>query len=202
MAKQKYVTRTTPPGTAIYPALNEPDTKFNPDGAFKTDLALPSDDEATKKLKRDIEKVYDEVLDKAKKASRGKKVKTNDLPFYDELDEEGEPTGRTIFKFKRPAGGTRKDGSKWKVNIALFDKRNKTMNDPIWTGSKIQVNFFVKPYETPAVGVSNNISAVRVLDLVNGSNRSADSYGFGDPVDDDEDGEDNSSDDAEDEVDF
>ena len=35
---------TTPAGTAVYPHLNKPDVQFNPDGVYKTSLAMDNCD--------------------------------------------------------------------------------------------------------------------------------------------------------------
>ena len=41
---------TTPIGKAVWPYLNNPDTKFDEDGVYKVTLRLDQDDEATSQL--------------------------------------------------------------------------------------------------------------------------------------------------------
>ena len=40
----KYVKLVTPKGVAKYPWLTKADTKFNPDGVYKTDLLISSEE--------------------------------------------------------------------------------------------------------------------------------------------------------------
>lgn len=90
---------TTPKGYAQYPYLLEPDTKFNPEGDYKVNLAM-DDNEATNKLIAKLEQIlddfYEENEDVAKAQAKGRKVAKADI-F--ENDEEG----RIVLKFKQKA---------------------------------------------------------------------------------------------------
>jgi hypothetical protein len=44
MRKKKLKKLTSPVGTAIYPHLSKPDTKFNEDGEYRVNLRLSMDD--------------------------------------------------------------------------------------------------------------------------------------------------------------
>lgn len=170
---------TTPKGYAQYPYLLEPDTKFNPEGDFKVNLAM-DDNEATRNLITKLEQIldvfYEENEDVAKSQSKGRKVLKADL--Y-EKDEEG----RIMLKFKQKAVITKKDGSKFEVKIPQFDSKGKPMKANIGRDSVIKINFSIKPYYMPTtktVGLSLRPVAVQVIDLKEFANGgSAEAYGFG-----------------------
>ena len=169
---------TTPKGYAQYPYLLEPDTKFNPEGDFKVNLAM-DDNEATNNLITKLEQIlddfYEENEDVAKAQSKGRKVLKADL--Y-EKDEEG----RIVLKFKQKAVITKKDGSKFEVKIPQFDSKGKPMKANIGRDSVIKINFSIKPYYMPTtktVGLSLRPVAVQVIDLKEFANGgSAEAYGF------------------------
>ena len=98
---------TTPKGYAQYPYLN-PDTKFNPEGDYKVNLAM-DDNEATgkliAKLQQILEDFYDNDEEVAKAVAKGRKVVMSDI--Y-ENDEEG----RIVLKFKQKAKITKKNGER------------------------------------------------------------------------------------------
>jgi hypothetical protein len=53
---------TTPKGYAQYPYLKDPDTKFNPDGDYKVNLAM-DDNEATGKLIAKLQETLEDFYD-------------------------------------------------------------------------------------------------------------------------------------------
>jgi hypothetical protein len=170
---------TTPKGYAQYPYLLEPDTKFNPEGDYKVNLAM-DDNEATKKLITKLDQIldnfYEENEDVAKAQAKGRKVMKADIFEYDS-------EGRVVLKFKQKAVITKKDGSKFEVKIPQFDAKGKPMKANIGRDSVIKVNFSIKPYYMPTtktVGLSLRPVAVQVIDLKEfTSGGSAESYGFG-----------------------
>lgn len=170
---------TTPKGYAQYPYLLEPDTKFNPEGDYKVNLAM-DDNEATKKLITKLDQIldnfYEENEDVANAQAKGRKVMKADIFEYDS-------EGRVVLKFKQKAVITKKDGSKFEVKIPQFDAKGKPMKANIGRDSVIKVNFSIKPYYMPTnktVGLSLRPVAVQVIDLKEfTSGGSAESYGFG-----------------------
>ena len=104
---------TTPKGYAQYPYLKDPDTKFNPDGDYKVNLAM-DDNEATgkliAKLQQMLEDFYENDEEVAKAVAKGRKAVMADI--Y-ENDEEG----RSVLKFKQKAKITKKNGEK--INVKL-----------------------------------------------------------------------------------
>lgn len=196
--KQKQPRLVTPKGVAIFPWLNKPDTKFNPEGQYRVKLRLPA--EAAQPLIDKLEAMRQEAIAKwkANPKNKGKKCKEQDTPWQPVLDEEGDETGEVTMNFKRRASGvSQKTGEPWSIKPDLFDRDgNKLPSDAqIFGGSVLKVSFTPNVYDTAAagVGVSLSLDAAKVLKLVD-SNRSADSYGFGDDSDDDDADDDKSTD--------
>lgn len=168
---------TTPKGLAQYPSIKTPDTKFNPEGAYKVNLVM-EDDEKTNalvsKLEAILEDFYENDDDVLYAISKGRKVVTQDI--Y-EKDEEG----RIVMKFKQKAVITKKDGSKIPVKIRQFDSKGKPIDVNIGRDSVIKVSFTANPYYMPSTrtcGLSLRLLAVQVISLNEFGDASASSYGF------------------------
>lgn len=168
----------TPRGVALYPHLIKADTKFDSEGVFCVDLAV--DAELAAPFIAQLEAVRDafyKALDaKTKKASTIVDV------FTPELDDEGEETGRVIFKAKQKA--IIKSGDKvYKKTISLFDaSNNKITPESMWSGTELKLAGVIVPYRmasSKTVGVSLRLSAAQILKLVEGNSDSGESYGFG-----------------------
>lgn len=183
--KKRFV---TPIGTAKFPWLNTPDTKWDPQGKFKVTLLVDPNENADflALLDQIAEEAYQKGVAKLKKAK--KMVQANQAikkPLYaEEYDENGEPTGLVEVKFTSNASYRRKDGQEVKLKPALFDAEGKPMGDNaprIWGGSKIRINFTPFDYylaTTKEAAASLKINAVQVIELVTEGGASADSYGF------------------------
>ena len=185
----KGIKLTTPMGVAKYCWLNKPDTKFETPGDFKVNLVL--DKEEAEPFIEKIEKVLSDLIEEEKLRGK-KKVKEAPLPYTDETDDEGNPTGNVEFKFKTK--------STVKPKIPMFDSKGTPMFDVnVWAGSKIKISSLIYPYVMPiGAGISLKINAVQILDHVQGSG-GTEGFGF-----EEEDGyvlseEDQSSEDATDE---
>jgi hypothetical protein len=179
---------TTPKGTAKYPWLNKPDTKFNPDGDYKVTLVVPVEEADTIMQFLDEQMALSEA--KAKKDNPGKKVKVADAPY--KVDEDN---GAVEVNFKLKAKVTMQSGDSFEQKPALFDAKGKPMtNVNVGGGSKVKVSYECVPFYTALIGagISLRLRAVQVIDLVEFSGGAdAGAYGFGE-----EDGfeaEDNSS---------
>lgn len=173
--------KTSPKGVAIYPRLTTPDTKFDPDGVYKTQLALDKGVEENEKFIASIQEAYDAYIAEVTKENKGKAPRTNPPPYDDEVDEAGNPTGRYLVTFKAKASGTsRKTGKRWQRTIPQFDATGSSCNVDVWGGSTIKVAYELKGYKGGSnYGVKLYLEGVQIIDLVNGSNRSASSFGFG-----------------------
>lgn len=187
MAKQNYTRLTSPRGVFVYPHLTEPDTKFvKPDGEYHTKFALDAEDEVTEafvaKLQAILDAYIEENPDELTKAKLKKATKAE--IGEEEVDDEGEETGRLIFKFKLKAVVSTKDKS-WPQKPRLFDSSANPIEGDIniWTGSEGKANIEVFPYymeSTKTFGLSLRIKGAQILKLVEGSGgASASDMGFG-----------------------
>lgn len=176
--------RNTPKGTARFPDLNKPDTKFKAEGEFKVGMIF--DDAGLEHIKGIIKEVLTiakaEATARARKA--GKEAKRADLPVRPEMKkvgpEEYEATGRTVVNFKSTASGKRQDGTSWERKIPLFDAKGKPTDVLVSGGSTLRVAYKAVPWVNPKCeyGVKLQIEAVKVIELVQYGERSADAYGF------------------------
>lgn len=178
MSKEKKPRFTTPKGTAQYPYLTKPDTKFNPEGEYKVKLELDAADAG--ELISFLDEQVELAVEKAKKDPKnaGKKIKVGDAPYS--VNEE---TGKASINFKLKAKVTTKSGETFEQRPAIFDAKGKPITDVnIGGGSKVKVAYEVVPFYTALVGasISLRMKAVQVIDLVEFSGgASAEGYGFG-----------------------
>lgn len=193
-----------PRGTAIYPKLNKPDTKFDAAGVFDTKVAISADasDGVIGKELVNLETVLERLTalrDEFVEAKRQElaassdpknKAKAKNLKVKDigepGLDDDGNENGSHVFKAKMKASGVKKDGSPWTRKPLLFDAKNKKLADnspPIYGGSVIKVAVSAMPYYAAtdnAIGVTLYLEAVQVIELVSaGGNKSGAGFGFG-----------------------
>lgn len=166
---------TTPKGTAKYPWLSTPDTKFNPDGDYKVTLSVPVAEADTIMQFLDEQLAASEAL--AKKNNPGKKVKVADAPY--KIDEEN---GTLEISFKLKARVTMQNGDSFEQKPALFDAKGKPLTDVnVGGGSKIKVSYECVPFYTALIGagISLRLRAVQVIDLVEFTGGAdAGAYGF------------------------
>lgn len=181
MAQPKLPMLKTPAGIAVYPHLNKPDTRFNPEGQYQVKLRIPS--EEAKDLIAQIDAVIADEVAKAKKENPKKAVKLATKPYAVALDDEGNETDEIVFSFKAKAVLSLKDGNKIPVTVKLFDAKGGVFpqEDTIWGGSKLKIAFNAAPFNTAmaGIGASLRIKAVQVIDLVTGGGGNASSFGFG-----------------------
>ena len=167
----------TPPGVAVYPHLTTPDTKFDANGVYKVSLSLTEEEAAP--LIEKVEEVQEEATGMI---PPGKRQKFSEPPYYDEMDDQGQPTGRVIFKFKMKAKVNTKDGRTLEMSPKLFDSEGTFMTEvePIWGGSVLRISADMVPFYVAAVGagVSLRLKAVQIIDLKTGGGAGAESYGF------------------------
>ena len=171
-----FVSYTTSTGIAIYPHLVEPDTKFNANGEYKVSLSLTEKEAAPLKKLIEQEKVKAMAM-----IPEGKKAKESDAPYFNETDDEGQETGRTVFKFKMKAKVQNRQGQTIELKPRLFDAQGTICNpESVWGGSKIRVSADLVPYYVAAVGagVSLRLKAVQIIDLKSGGGTDASAYGF------------------------
>ena len=150
----------SPKGIAVYPRLNQPDTKFDELGAYKADIAVPS--EEAKPLIAKLQAIH--------KAHTGKAAPVAANPmFMNEVDKEtGEDTGRVIFKL-RVKNRMTKRGDVWDRQPKVFDAKGNMLSDipNIGGGSVLKVFFEIYEWKTPdgKPGVSLQPIKVQLLEL-------------------------------------
>lgn len=163
-------------GTARYPWLNNPNKKWKEEfGEFTCDLVVDKDQ--AEMLKNALRPLYEEELQAVQQQHEGKKIMQRDIPINE--DEDG-----IIVKTKVDAGGKRRDGSEYKLSVALFDAQGKPLPEDVLVlgGSKINLAFRPRFYYVPAIGFGVKLEpvAAQVLELAESgvNSRSADAFGF------------------------
>lgn len=176
-------------GTAFFPNLTKPNTKFKAEGVYDVRLILSPEDASALEAKcaavrqEAVNQRVEEAVKKGKKLNPSK-VKLGDLPVKPFLDADENETGDFIANFKMVASGvSKKTGNKWTRKPALFDSKNKPVDSSkviIWGGSILKVAFEIAPFYTDLVGAgaSLRLQAVQILKLVEGGDGDASSYGF------------------------
>lgn len=199
--KKKLPMITSPRGTFKFPKLDKPDygTKEYPapDGKYETRMVLRADAPETKAFIAKLQPFFVDAVANGEKEFSELKIETrkklkavtvNDMftTMYDRETEQ--PTGDIEFKFSMKASGIANKGKdnerKWAAKPAVFDSRGQLLKDvpEIWSGSIGKVTFEVSPYFIPATGacgVSLKLKAVQLIELRQGTDRSASEYGFG-----------------------
>lgn len=188
MSSKKFPTITTPKGTAIFPKLNEPDRKFNPEGVYSVTLRLADTD--AKPLIAKLTKIHDDALAEEAKKLGKKNLKTGVKPWkvatdWDkDTESRVEVPGFTDFTFKLKAKVTTKSGKSWEQRPQLFDAKLTPLpadSDPVGGGSIIRVNAEVYPWYTASLGfgISLRPKGVQVIDLKTyGGSKDGQSFGF------------------------
>lgn len=171
---------TTIRGTAQYPWLNIPDTKFKAEGHYK--MTLEVDAETAAPLIEKFEAMRDIEVANFVALKKGKaKAKPQDLPISAQTDEEGNETGMYELKLKMVASGITKAGKAWSRKLPLFDGTGKPTNAQVGGGSEVNASFEAAGW-TNAMGecsVTCRLEAVQVLRLVTGGQATASRFGFG-----------------------
>lgn len=189
--KKRFELRSSPKGTLVFPRLVTPDTKFKVEGQFSTKLRLEGPEAVAFRTMIDTEHKNAFAEEKAKlmegagqAKARAKQLTLGKPPYDPEVDEDGNETGALIFKFSRNASGvSKRTGKKWTATIRLFDAAGNPVSgiEP-FGGTVARVGFYFQAYLVPAsnqAGVSLKLDAVKIIDLVQRGERSADDYGFG-----------------------
>jgi len=159
-------------GEFVYPHLNKPDVRFNEAGEYKLTLKVPQKEALS--MVTLIDKELDACIAKVEKEKKGKKVKQAPKPYKIE-------DGFAFFKFKMKATGVnRKTKESFSQKPALFDSNKNPFpqSTSIWGGTKGKVAFNVKDYFVPALGagVTLQLIAVQIIDLVEGGGKQGDLF--------------------------
>jgi hypothetical protein len=139
MSKAKF---TSPQGTAVWPWFSVPDTRFDAEGKYKTDLMVPKDEAAP--IMAEAKKIYIEEFGE-KALSKAK------WPF--EIDEE--------------SGGVRFRAKSSKKPV-LYDAEGSVIKQDlnVGNGSEIKISGVMSTYNAGgATGVTMYLNAVQIITL-------------------------------------
>lgn len=173
---EKYPTFVTDRLTLLYPFLQRP-RDFEGDEKFHYDTQALAEGE----IAAELEKFIDEQIEESCRQHKTKKKAAP--PYFEHVDEDENPTGKTCFKFKVSATVKTKKGE-WDRKPRIFDAVGNLLRDDsvlLGTGTEAQISFQVYHWKNKdGAGVSLQPKAVRVLKLVEfeGQSDKADSYGF------------------------
>lgn len=158
------------PGRAVWPHLHAPDTSFNKDPEYNTQLNLPAE-EALPHV-RAIDELWDEAVQTVADELGSKKAKRGPYAPYEE-EEDGSYTFKFKMKAERPDGSDRKP--------KIFDAKGTKVRDglKIGGGSTLRVNATASAYNAPfGIGVTLYLNAIQLLKLESWGANSADDFGF------------------------
>ena len=180
----------TPVGIAQYAYLETPDFEYNSNGDWKVKLffdpALPEVQTMTKVMDTLLEQAMEYFTDQAKTTKDKKAVRPSEnTPYYNETDDEDEPTGRIFINPKSIASGKTSEGEEWKREMPIFDANGVRVQEQlnIGNGTQMAVNLTLRAYynKQSGVGISLRLGAVQVIDLkaYTGGINTAEDAGFG-----------------------
>ena len=170
------MTLTTPKGKAIYPRLNEPDTKFNVDGVYSAKIHVTESDYHA--FKGQLDKWFAGEYKRLCEENGGKKLRqsaTWPLSIT--------PEGDFQIYAKQVAKKQTKKGE-LTFTIALFDSKGAKITDGPSVGSGSVLKLAVEPaaWYSPTVGAGYTLrlKAAQVIELCEygGGSGGGDNFGF------------------------
>ncbi len=157
-------------GKAMWAKVFEPETKFDKDGIYSIEVLIPEDEAAPvcEQLDNILEKEFES---KVKANPKLKASLSMRKPYFPEVDKNGDETGNIVFRIKKKASGTKRDGTKYEAAPPVVQdaKRNPVKNVLIGNDSTVKVAFTINPYlmqSTKQVGLSFRLNAVQIINLV------------------------------------
>jgi len=179
--KQSFTKVTSPKGTALWAYITKPD-EFNGAEKWKCNVVLPEDEaqDFLEKLKKEAQEAFDKYYAKARPAAK-KKMELH-VPYEEEYNEDGEPTGNIIIKAQANTGYKDARGNWHDIKIDVFDAKGRKIENPplVGNGSTIRMAGYLKPFHMEALhkaGVTWKLTAVQIIDLVE-FGAGAEAYGF------------------------
>ncbi len=155
---------TSPKGVAVWPWLNEPDTRWDT-SEYKVSLKVYGKPamEFTQLLEEFYKQGYTDLAKELKKP----KLKKANMPWSEVVDDQGNLTGEIEFKFKNKSS-YEYEGKTIENRVALIDRAGKIVESRIGSGSEIKIGFEPYVWHVPSMGVGMTLrlKAVQVLELV------------------------------------
>ena len=198
MSKDTKFRMVSPRGIANWPKLNEPDTKWDPEGKYTCKLILDANDADVQAFVAQLERIRDdffnakvEELKAEKKMALARELGKADVIKVDYDQETGDETGKLIFGASMKAKGVRKDGTPWSQKPTIFNAKGVELKSPpmISGGSTLKLSVEVSPFvnaTTKAVTLSVRLKAAQLIKLNSGGARSFSDHGFGTEEDGDD----------------
>lgn len=182
---------TTPAGTAVFPKLNQPDTKFNEDGVYTLPIRFNLSDTTStfqvdgKTHQGGVPAFIAFVEDHVAKLDAGSKNGVKNPFFKQATDEHGNETGEVLARFDMKAIVRPKGKESWTQKPKAFDGGGKPLQlegehaVKVGSGSTVKASAQLVPYDTAQAGVgfTRRLQAAQIIHLVEGGG-TAESYGF------------------------
>lgn len=172
MATKQRLKLITPKGIAVYPRLQEPDTKFNKKGVYRTGLRLDLADPDTQAWVTIVTEVVDAEFAATKRTAKKGASVVKRLPWKVEQDEDGVDTGFIIASFKLNASYER-DGETIEMTPTIIDSRKGPFRGGIiGGGSELRIKHSVSEYTRTKddgeleASVTLYLNVVQVIKLV------------------------------------
>jgi len=179
---------TTPIGKAGWANLNKPSKTYN---NFEAQLIY--DPEEIAEFEVQIEELIDFVEEELKSKSMKKfKLYSRSSPITDQVDEDGDQTGKRVLKARSPGEFKVKDDDTGETIIKkarppiAYDAQGKRIKKApsVWSGSDLALSVEAKPYvhdSSKSYGVTFRIGAYQVINLIQGGmdSMTAEQFGFG-----------------------
>ncbi len=156
----------SPFGIARWINVNKPNTTFSPQGDYRIKLAVPV--EEGELFIQDIKAVFEAERDNLlnKVPANKRKTLVVSMPFEPEMDDEGNPTGYMLFKFKSAASfKSQKTDEIITITIPVVGPDAKPTQQPVFGQSIVRVSCVPIAYYAPAwnaIGITLRIAAVQV----------------------------------------
>ena len=152
---------TTPKGTAVYPRLKEPDTKFNPEGVYNCKIHVSETDYNV--FKAQVSKIVEDDY-KRECTMMSKKLKRSDKdPIRITAEGDYEIYAKQVAKRQTRKGLL-------EFNVPIYDsKGNRVENVPnIGSGSKLKLSVEVYTWysDMQGFGYTLRLKAAQLLELV------------------------------------
>lgn len=155
---------TSPKGVAVWPWLNEPDTRWDT-SEYKVSLKVYG--KPAMEFAQQLEEFYKQGYTDFAKELKKPKLKKANMPWSEVVDDQGNLTGEIEFKFKNKSS-YEYEKKTIENRIALIDRAGKIVESRIGSGSEIKIGFEPNVWWVPALGVGMTLrlKAVQVLELV------------------------------------
>ena len=157
-------------GKSLWAKVFEPDTRFNDDGEYSTQVVMPEADAAQvcEQLEALIDEEYNKIVKEKPqlKATLSKRAVTEP-----DTDQDGNATGNVVFKTKLKAKIRSKSGQVYNQKVNVVDAKRTPMTGDQLVGNGSVVKVAVEPVtyymaSSKQVGVSLRLKAMQIIDLV------------------------------------